>query len=211
MADERLPKAVFYEQLKLGSRAQGHPKKRYKDMLKEHLKQCHIDPPTWENMALDRTAWRSACDVGVSQFEDSRIAEDKRRDGYARPKPPMFNQPAPTHHPIAPLPHLWPSLCCTDWIDLARQESQAMRTHSSTTTGDSISFKHKLCTLYHDKVVSILKCSINIQFQIVLLCEEFSYLQVRQTSWILLMKQSNHRTRIMFFLKMFIINWLFWC
>ena len=58
--------------------------RNYKDMLKEHLKQCHINPSTLlhrESTALDRTAWRSACDVGVSQFEDSCIAElqEKRR------------------------------------------------------------------------------------------------------------------------------------
>ena len=99
MADERLPKAVFYGQLKHGSRAQGRPKKRYKDMLKEHLKQCHIDPSTWESTALDRTAWRSACDVGCLSLKLVVLRSCKRRDGYARPKLPMYNQPAPTHAP----------------------------------------------------------------------------------------------------------------
>ena len=68
MPDERLPKAVFYSELAEGTRDVGRPKKRYKDHLKDTLKNCAINPDEFENLAVDRSAWRQAVRAGVFFF-----------------------------------------------------------------------------------------------------------------------------------------------
>ena len=47
MLDERLPKKVFYGKLQKG--------KRYKDTLKDSLKDFNIPTESWEQAAQDRT------------------------------------------------------------------------------------------------------------------------------------------------------------
>ena len=87
MADSRLPKAIFYGQIALGERSRGRPLKRYKDCLKATLKECSIDPDTWENEALNRSSWRRMCHEGVEQFEERRIkaAMERRQKRKAGP------------------------------------------------------------------------------------------------------------------------------
>ena len=46
MSDRRLPKRLFYRELKTGKRSRGRSKKRYKDSLKESLKRCNIPDST---------------------------------------------------------------------------------------------------------------------------------------------------------------------
>ena len=53
MEDSRIPKQLLYSELADGSRKRGRPKLRYKDTLKASLKDCHIDPETWEQSASD--------------------------------------------------------------------------------------------------------------------------------------------------------------
>ena len=56
MLDERISKCLFFGELakpNLGSQ-----KKRYKDTLKASLKQTHLNPPTWQTEAQQRSAWR---------------------------------------------------------------------------------------------------------------------------------------------------------
>ena len=50
MKDDRIPRAVFYGQLKEGSRTAGGQKLRSKDTLKSNLKFCNIDIPTGKAM-----------------------------------------------------------------------------------------------------------------------------------------------------------------
>ncbi|XP_076057287.1 uncharacterized protein LOC143034827 [Oratosquilla oratoria] len=52
MTDERLPKQIFYSQLKDGKRTKGGQKKRYKDSLKTNLKKCNIDFINWEETVV---------------------------------------------------------------------------------------------------------------------------------------------------------------
>lgn len=73
MDDNRLPKAVFYGQLKEGFRTAGGQKLRFKDTLKANLKSCGIDPSNWEKVAVDRSLWRSYCNQSVGHFEDNRV------------------------------------------------------------------------------------------------------------------------------------------
>ena len=68
----RLPKQVFFGELKSGKRAQGGPKKRYKDTLKSSLKSFKIDLNHWEHLAEDRPAWRRTIQEGAVLCENSR-------------------------------------------------------------------------------------------------------------------------------------------
>ena len=69
MPDERLPKRLLFGELVEGKRSLGGQRKRYKDTLKASLKHCNIDLDTWEEIARDRTFWRSTVSTGVSSFE----------------------------------------------------------------------------------------------------------------------------------------------
>ena len=55
MDDNRLPKQLFYGELKVGKRLQHKPKKRYKDCVKTNLKALHIDANCWEEKTMNRT------------------------------------------------------------------------------------------------------------------------------------------------------------
>ena len=55
MADERLPKKVFYGELEEGKRSLCGQKKRYKDSLKTSLKEFDIPMGSWEQTAQLRS------------------------------------------------------------------------------------------------------------------------------------------------------------
>ena len=57
----------------------GRPLLRFKDSLKVNLKNCLIDPKTWEEMALNRPLWRLSCTMGISRFEEDRISNLQER------------------------------------------------------------------------------------------------------------------------------------
>ena len=57
--------------------SRGRPKLRYKDTLKASMKDCLIDPDTWEQTASNRPAWRQQVWKGASHYEQSRIAKKK--------------------------------------------------------------------------------------------------------------------------------------
>ena len=77
MEDSRIPKQLLYGELASGTRKRGRPKLRFKDTLKASMKDCHIDPETWEQTALNRQAWRHQTWKGVAKFENDRIARKK--------------------------------------------------------------------------------------------------------------------------------------
>lgn len=68
----RLPKQVFFGELKNGKRAQGGPKKGYKDTLKASLKSFGLDLKSWESLAQDRPAWRRKVQDGAVLCESRR-------------------------------------------------------------------------------------------------------------------------------------------
>ena len=80
MADDRIPKDVFYGELDAGHRTRGGQRKRYKDVLKATLKSCGIPHNTWEATATDRALWRSTCHSGLRDYEEKRwdALRDKR-------------------------------------------------------------------------------------------------------------------------------------
>ena len=79
MEDTRIPKKLLYGELDDGSRKRGRPKLRYKDTLKASLKDCHINPDTWEQTASNRAAWRHQVWKGASKFESDHIAKKKQQ------------------------------------------------------------------------------------------------------------------------------------
>jgi len=64
------PKAIFCSELEEGTRAGGGQRKCYS--YKVNLKRCDIAPPELEELALDRSDWRSHCKTWVKQFDMSR-------------------------------------------------------------------------------------------------------------------------------------------
>ena len=77
MPDERLPKRLLYGELQTGTRCRGGQKKRYKDTLKASMKDFGIDHRAWEDLALDRLAWRSKINQGAAEYEVQRIERAK--------------------------------------------------------------------------------------------------------------------------------------
>ena len=84
MADDRIPKTVFYGELDAGHRTRGGQRKRYKYVLKATLKSCGIPHNTWEATATDRALWRSTCHSGLRDYEEKRC--DALRDKRMRRK-----------------------------------------------------------------------------------------------------------------------------
>lgn len=87
MPDERIAKCIFYSELQEGKRKHGGQLLRYKDVLKRHMKNCKIDPLTWESTAEKRPEWRRLVRQNIEAFEKQRKDElDAKRDELkARP------------------------------------------------------------------------------------------------------------------------------
>ena len=79
MSDERLPKRIFYGELRDGIRHTGGQKKRFKDTLKKSMKDFNIDHTSWETTAINRTAWRGAIGRGAKSYETRRIEDAKAK------------------------------------------------------------------------------------------------------------------------------------
>ena len=60
MDNDRLPRQLLYSQLKEGKRNQGRPRLRFKDVAKRNMKWREINLNSWQTMAENRVAWRTA-------------------------------------------------------------------------------------------------------------------------------------------------------
>jgi exonuclease III len=101
MPDDRLPKQVLYGELQMGARSAGGQKKRQKDYFKATLRRCNIQPGQLEELASERSLWRSLCNDGVESFEEDRhrrMHERRERRHQMRDAPPAHGQmfPCPT-------------------------------------------------------------------------------------------------------------------
>ena len=54
MADVRIPKQILFGELTMRKRPQKKPKKRWKDCVREDMKQFGVDESTWYVDSLDR-------------------------------------------------------------------------------------------------------------------------------------------------------------
>ena len=102
MPEEHLPKKILYGELEMGKRSRGDQKKRYKDTLKDSVKDFNIPTESWEPIALDLAKWHCLIRRGASEYEAKRIseAEQKRSQRKARAKA------SPTELPCS-------DLCCS--------------------------------------------------------------------------------------------------
>jgi len=89
MNDDRLPKIICYSELQQGTRFCGGQRKGFKDCLKANFKKCDIEPNELEDLAADRSGWRSLCKDWVQHFEANRIQylEAKRSQRKSRSTP----------------------------------------------------------------------------------------------------------------------------
>ena len=72
MANSRLPKAVFYSELRQGIKSYGGQKWLFKDVLKRHLKKTGIWHDTLEEEALQRVKWRGLLRKATSAVKEQR-------------------------------------------------------------------------------------------------------------------------------------------
>ena len=80
--DDRLPKAVVHDEPWQAKRNVGRPHLGYMHCTKRHLHVADINKRHWEEMAHDRSAWRTAVNKGAAKAETKRTtdADIKRQD-----------------------------------------------------------------------------------------------------------------------------------
>ena len=81
MEDSRMPKAVYFGELREGKRKCRAPKKRYKDQLKKQLSLTEILLHSWQQEVNSRENWRKVVGSASRRFECSRrdATEGKRK------------------------------------------------------------------------------------------------------------------------------------
>ena len=128
MPDDRFPKRVMYGQLAEGTRLPHGPKKRYKDQLKQSMKNFNLNPGKFEEDCQNRSEWRASCFRGLSHFEAARANKRelrRQRRHEARQAPP------PEEHEQFQCPEC--GRVCRSRIGLYSHR----RTHGTTTAGRS--------------------------------------------------------------------------
>ena len=73
MSDDRIPKQLLFGELTFRTRTEGRTLLRWKDSLKDTLKQSNISTTQWQDTATDRSAWRRSIHDGLVLYDDSRI------------------------------------------------------------------------------------------------------------------------------------------
>ena len=86
MEDGRIPKDILYGELASGKRSVGRPQLRYKDVCKRDMKALDINTENWEEVATDRSKWRSVLHKQLKSGEEKILttASVKRAKRKAR-------------------------------------------------------------------------------------------------------------------------------
>ena len=95
MSDKQLPKNVFYGELKEGKRSQGGQKKRYKDTLKNSLKDFDIPMGPWDPTAQERSKWRGLINKRAALYEKKRESLKLKENAENAMPIPMGHQLIP--------------------------------------------------------------------------------------------------------------------
>ena len=100
MEDVRMPKAVFFSELRERKRDRDVIRKRYKDQLKRQLAQAGISHQSWQQKASDRDSWRSSARRTGRKFEEElhEVEKEKRR----RQKEQAASQPSSAQTFVCP-------------------------------------------------------------------------------------------------------------
>ena len=93
MEDGRIPKDILYGELARGKRNIGRPQLRFKDVCKRDMKSMDINTESWEELAADRSSWRSTLHfrLQAGEAELTKKATEKR----ARRKDSAANNSVP--------------------------------------------------------------------------------------------------------------------
>jgi len=79
MPDSCIPKQTFFGQLATGKRPRSGPVRRFKDVIKSHMKWCEINAVDLYSASLNRTSWRTSCHKAATKFEDARLSALEHR------------------------------------------------------------------------------------------------------------------------------------
>ena len=71
-SDDRIPKQLLFGELTTGTRTVGRPLLRWKDSLKDTLKQANISTTQWQDTATVRSTWRRSVHDGLMLCDNSR-------------------------------------------------------------------------------------------------------------------------------------------
>ena len=118
MEDGRIPKDILYGELASGKRSVGRPQLRYKDVCKRDMKALDINTENWEEVATDRSKWRSVLHMQLKSGEEKILttasvkrAKRKARTSAATPTAHTCSKcgrdcplPYRTHQPQPSLP-----------------------------------------------------------------------------------------------------------
>ena len=117
MPDGRLPKTIFFGELKVGKRSHGGQKKRYKNTtFKASLKDFNIPTESWEQIAHDRTKWRGLIRRGAGEYEAKK---KKKKKNSAKPSRNVHSgKPELRHHQQSFLPQTSLVLSATGSLEL---------------------------------------------------------------------------------------------
>ena len=72
MSDDRIQKQLLFGELTTGTRTVGRPLLRWKDSLKDTLKQSNSSTTQWQDTATDRSSWWRSIHDGLVLYDDSR-------------------------------------------------------------------------------------------------------------------------------------------
>ena len=81
MEDGRIPKDIIYGELALGRRTTGRPHLRYRNVCVRDMKAVDIDTMAWEELAVDRTKWKSALRQGRQTVDCSSGQASTQKGG----------------------------------------------------------------------------------------------------------------------------------
>ena len=101
MEDGRIPKDILYGELATGKRKTGRPQLRFKDVCKRDMKALDMDIDSWEDLASDRSGWRSTLhtqlQVGETKLLEKEAEKRARRKSSAKNKPTTQSVNPTTH------------------------------------------------------------------------------------------------------------------
>merc|ERR1711989_277860 len=70
---------LLFGELATGTRPLGRPSLRFKDICKQDLKDCRIEPADLQTASSNRTNWRTISRLGSRQAEERRMSQQRKK------------------------------------------------------------------------------------------------------------------------------------